>query len=255
MGLVSEPMLLRNQRARTLQYLTSVELQFSAVLSDIMRYSFRSVDPIGAALFLWACDACGGDSENALPIAISIECFYRFAILHDELAATFDAPDDGDSITAIWGVAQALNAGDAFHAVALRLLAMDSKHPDRALHAGTVLTETVMSWLEQRSRVQVPPSWIRTAHASADTFFFGAALRAGGILAGADQTLGATLFRAGRFLAVAKQAASHEDGTSAALARKYADKAVAIVEGSSLTGPHARDFKEIAYHLATAHSA
>ena len=253
MGLVSEPLLLRTRRARTLQYLTRMDLQFSAVLSEIVRYSFRNVDPICAALFLWACDACGGDSESALPIAISIECFYRFAILHDDLGSNFDGPSSG-TVAAIWGVAQALNAGDAFHAVALRLLATDTKHPDRALQAGAMLTETVLSWLEHRSRVQSPRSAIRTVHASTEVFFFGAALRAGGILAGADATLAATLSRAGRFLAVAKQAASHEND-SGGLARKYADKAVAIIGNSVLAAPHVRDFKEIAYHLATAHPA
>ena len=254
MGLISEPTLLRTRRARTLQYLTSMDLQFSTVLSEIVRYSFRSVDPIGAALFLWACDVCGGDSENSLPIAISIECFYRFAILHDELGSNFDGTAEGDTATAIWGAAQALNAGDAFHAVALRLLATDTRYPDRALKAGAILTETVLAWLEHRSRVRTPRSRIRAAHASPDTFFFGAALRAGGILAGADAKLAARLSRAGRFLAIAKQAALGEDD-SGVLARKYADKAVAIVENSGLANPHALDFKEIAYHLATAHSA
>src|SRR5580700_1290039 len=77
--------LLRDRQARTMDYLRSADVQFSAVFERIMRHTFAYADPLCASLVLWACDACGGDSKTAVPVAASVECLYRFSVLHDEL--------------------------------------------------------------------------------------------------------------------------------------------------------------------------
>lgn len=260
MGLVSEPALLRSKRAKALEYLHEADLQFSAVLSEIVRQSFQTMDPTCSALFLWACEVCGGDSESALPVAVSIECLHRFVVLHQYLGCESSA--GYASAADKWGLAQTLNAGDAFHAVGLRLLGADTTHPDRALKAAAMLTETLLHWIERCSRTSVarhpearePAAWIRKAHAAPEAIFFGASLQAGAILAAADAPLASAFRRAGRFLGVAKQAAVAEGVANAALARKYADKAVAVVERSAIERSHRLAFKEVAYHLASAAS-
>ncbi len=254
MGLVSEPVLLRERRVKVLEYLSEANLQFSTVLSEIVQHSFRTMDPVCSALFLWACEVGGGDAESAVPLALAIECLHRFVVLHAGLACD---RRNGDSAADIWGLAQTLNAGDAFHAVGLRLLAADPAHSERALDAGEMLTRTLLNWTERCSRPSAfepqarPKGWARTAHGAPEACFYGASLEAGAIMAGSPPHLCAAFRRAGRFLGVAERAAAGVDGT---LARKYADKAVAVAERSPLERSHLPDFKEIAYHLASAAS-
>ena len=249
MGLVSEPVLLRDNRAKALGYLSKVDLQFSTVLAEIVRHSFQRIDAHCAPLLLWACAACGGDAAAALPVAASVECFHRFVDLHAELAGV--EPQRPDSAERVWGTAQTLNAGDAFHAVALRLLAMHSTHPDRALEAGKIFTRALLRWIDQHSRTAANGRpWIRSAHAAAATLFLGASLEGGAVLAGADRVVVQLFGRAGRSLGMAKQAA--QDRADASLTTYYADKAVSLIEGSAVGRAQLHDFKEIAYHLASA---
>lgn len=249
MGLVSEPVLLRDNREKAFGYLCKVDLQFSTVLAEIVRQSLQRIDAHCAPLLLWACAACGGDPAAALPVAASVECFHRFVDLHAELAG--NEPQRPDSAERAWGIAQTLNAGDAFHAVALRLLAMHPTHPDRALEAGKIFTRALLRWIDQHSRSNVTDRpWIRSAHATAATLFLGASLEGGAVLAGADRRIVQLFGRAGRSLGLAKQAAEGNAGSS--LGTRYADKAVKLIESSALGTAQLHDFKEIAYHLASA---
>ena len=87
-------------------------------------------------LCLLACEACAGDWEQALPAAAAVELLHNFSLIHDDI-------EDGDTtrrgrptVWALWGVPQALNAGDALYALAhLALLRL----ADRGLPAGTVV--------------------------------------------------------------------------------------------------------------------
>jgi geranylgeranyl diphosphate synthase, type I len=69
-------------------------------------------------LCLLACEAEGGDVEDALPAALALECVHAFSLVHDDIV-------DGDrerrgrpSLWAAAGMSLALNAGDALHALA-----------------------------------------------------------------------------------------------------------------------------------------
>lgn len=78
-------------------------------------------------LCLLSCAAIGGDPAPALPAAAAIELLHNFSLIHDDI-------EDGDSmrrhrptVWKIWGVPQAINAGDGMLALAFgafaRLLA------------------------------------------------------------------------------------------------------------------------------------
>ncbi len=73
---------------------------------------------IRPVLCLLCCEACGGDWERALPAAAAVELVHNFSLIHDDI-------EDGDStrrgrptLWSVWGVPQALNAGDTLFTLA-----------------------------------------------------------------------------------------------------------------------------------------
>jgi len=248
--------LLRERQARTLQYLRDADVQFSSVFERIMRHSFEYADPLCASLVLWACDACGGDSHTAVPVAASVECLHRFSVLHDELQMAPTLSFERETTSSIWGLAQTLNAGDAFHALGLGLLAKDAVHGDRVLDVGFVLAQAVLHGIEQRNRLIRASVLTRTrrrlrvAYAGTQPLMLALSLRAGAIMAGAPPQLEDVLARAGRLLGAIMQLASQARDASSPLAKRYAAKAVSIVESSSLERVYVAEFKEITYELA-----
>ena len=248
--------LLRERQARTLDYLRGADLRFSSIFERIMRHSFEYADPLCASLLLWACDACGGDSQTAVPVAASVECLHRFSVLHDELQMAPTLSFERETTSSIWGLAQTLNAGDAFHALGLGLLAKDAVHGDRVLDVGSVLAQAILHGIEQRNRLIRASALLRAsrrmrvAYAGTQPLMLGLSLRAGAIMAGAPSQLEDVLTRAGRLLGTIMQLASQAHGASSPLAKRYAAKAVSIVESSSLERVYAAEFKEITYELA-----
>jgi len=93
---------------------------------------------------LLSCQSVGGDWRRALPAASAIELIHDFSLIHDDIEDESDLRRHGATVWRLWGVAQAINTGDAMWALAglsmLRLL-------DRGYSAGTVLR--VMELLHQ----------------------------------------------------------------------------------------------------------
>ena len=248
--------LLRERQSRTREYLRSADLQFSEEFERIMRHSFDYTDPLCASLVLWACDACGGESHGALPVAASVECLHRFSALHDELQMPTPLSIEGETTSSIWGLAQTLNAGDAFFALGLGLLANDAVYGDRVLDVGIVLANTVLLGIEKRNRLIRASSHargtgrFRIAYEGTQVLMLALSLRVGAMMAGATPAMADAFARAGRLLGVAAQLQGQARGAPSLLAKRYAAKAFAIVEGSPLTPRYKGEFKEIAYELA-----
>jgi geranylgeranyl pyrophosphate synthase len=238
-GVGSAPQLFSEARERTRAFLAGLDMPpRSPLLTEILCETFETGDLICAGLLLWATDACGGDSETALAVAASLESFHRFNVLHDELT---------EGIASRWGLPQTLNAGDAAHAQALCLLAVDRAHPQRALRVGVMLTRTLMRRLAFRSahgRNGTQPgkcAQLRRSLGSTEALLFEASLRAGATLADAPDRVVATLARAGRLLGVARRSIPD--------ANDYAERAVTLAERAGIDSYHVDQFKEIAYHL------
>ena len=73
-------------------------------------------------LCLLACAEVGGDPSQALPAAAAIELLHNFSLIHDDI-------EDGDemrrhraTVWKIWGVPQAINAGDGMFTLAYAAL-------------------------------------------------------------------------------------------------------------------------------------
>lgn len=143
------------------RYLPALEAEMQAVVAasesslrdlyGMLRYhmgwedqEFRPVagpQPIGKrirpVLCLLCCEACGGDWERALPAAAAVELVHNFSLIHDDI-------EDGDStrrgrptVWSLWGVPQALNAGDTLFTLAHLAL---FRLADRGVPPETVLS-------------------------------------------------------------------------------------------------------------------
>ncbi|MFQ6100684.1 MAG: polyprenyl synthetase family protein [Anaerolineae bacterium] len=87
-------------------------------------------------LCLLACEACGGDWEQALPAGAAIELVHNFTLIHDDIEDRDETRHGRPTVWALWGEAQGINAGDTLFALAqLALLRLS----ERAVPATTVV--------------------------------------------------------------------------------------------------------------------
>jgi geranylgeranyl diphosphate synthase type I len=69
-------------------------------------------------LTLLTCQAAGGDPHNALPASAAVELIHNFSLIHDDIQDESDTRRGRDTVWALWGEAQAINAGDAMFTLA-----------------------------------------------------------------------------------------------------------------------------------------
>jgi geranylgeranyl diphosphate synthase type I len=164
------------------------------------------------SLCLWACEACGGNVQDAMGAATAVEWVHNFTLVHDDI-------QDGDrdrhgrpTVWAVWGVAQAINAGDALHALAFRVLARGRADPDRTLRAVRALSSATLEVVEGQcldlaleGRVGVPlRGYLRMVRAKTGALL-GAALEMGALAGGASEPVVRWFRRAGYLLGLAFQ--------------------------------------------------
>ena len=152
------------------RYRGEVEDEMRAVLGgrslplyDMVRYHLGWLDEHGRpsefgagkglrpTLCLLACEAVGGDYRLALPAAAAIELAHNFSLIHDDI-------QDGDrerrhrpTVWAIWGLAQAINAGDSMHllsGIALHRLTDRGVSAAKTLAVSRVLAEACIEMIE-----------------------------------------------------------------------------------------------------------
>ncbi len=100
-----------------------------ATLHESMRYSvFAGGKRIRPILMLAACEAVGGDIENALPAACAIEMIHCYSLIHDDLPAMDDDNFRRGIPTnhKVYGDATAILAGDGLLTEAFILLTNSS---------------------------------------------------------------------------------------------------------------------------------
>jgi geranylgeranyl diphosphate synthase type I len=67
---------------------------------------------------LLCCAAAGGHYEDAAPLAAAIELLHNFTLVHDDIQDHSPTRRHRATVWALWGNAQAINAGDALFATA-----------------------------------------------------------------------------------------------------------------------------------------
>ena len=148
------------------------------------------------SLCLMACEALGGDTEQALPIAVAVELVHNFSLIHDDI-------EDGDEMRhhrpALWhayGRQPAIFAGIALWSIANQTLDRAQEHglpAERVLAARRVLNDACLEMIEgqhqdlsfeQRADVTLA-EYIEMIGRKSGALL-GAALHLGALVAGCD---------------------------------------------------------------------
>jgi geranylgeranyl diphosphate synthase type I len=164
------------------------------------------------ALCLWACEACGGAVEDALSAAATLEWVHNFTLVHDDIQDGDRERRGRETVWAVWGWQQGINAGDALFARAFATLAGEGTHPDRRLRAVRLIADAVLVVVEGQSldlRFEGKPdtplrSYMRMIRCKTGALI-GASLETGAVMAGAEPQLRARLRHAGLLLGIAFQ--------------------------------------------------
>ncbi len=92
-------------------------------------------------LVLLSCAAAGGEWRTALPAAAAVELVHNFSLIHDDIQDNSPLRRGRETVWKRWGIAQAINAGDAMLTIAhLTLLKIaQSTSTETALQAAYTL--------------------------------------------------------------------------------------------------------------------
>ncbi|HYO88715.1 MAG TPA: polyprenyl synthetase family protein, partial [Candidatus Limnocylindrales bacterium] len=99
--------------------------------------SGKRVRPI---LLLLCTEAAGGDWRAALPAAAAVELLHNFSLIHDDIEDASPLRHGRPTVWKQWGVASAINAGDAMFALSYTALAglAQSTTPAVAIQAWSI---------------------------------------------------------------------------------------------------------------------
>jgi geranylgeranyl diphosphate synthase, type I len=75
--------------------------------------TMQSGKRIRPLLTLLSCGAAGGNWRSALPAAAAVELLHNFSLLHDDIEDQSDTRRGRETVWKRWGIAQAINTGDA----------------------------------------------------------------------------------------------------------------------------------------------
>lgn len=111
-------------------------------LVEAMNYSLKAGGKrLRPMLVFAACEAVGGDANEAMPVAAAFELVHTYSLIHDDLPAM----DDDDlrrgrpTLHIAYDEATAILAGDALQAFAFEILAHPDTHDDPDVRAELVV--------------------------------------------------------------------------------------------------------------------
>lgn len=96
------------------------------------------------ALLLMANQSAGGQWTDALDAAASVELLHNFSLIHDDIQDNSPIRHNRPTVWRVWGVANAINAGDAMFALAYASMAKmsDVVSPEVALRLWAIFNRT-----------------------------------------------------------------------------------------------------------------
>jgi geranylgeranyl diphosphate synthase type I len=160
-----------------------------------------------AALTLWACEACGGEPDWAVPAAAAVELIHNFTLVHDDIQDGDTTRRHRPTVWAVWGEAQGINAGDGLFATAYLALLAPGPRAERRMRAARSLSQAILEVIEGQTldlalegRPDTPRStYVRLITAKTGALL-GACLEMGAIVGGAPARTVTKLRNAGRLL-------------------------------------------------------
>ncbi len=166
-------------------------------------------------LCLLVCQAVAGDDQPARSPAVAVELIHNFSLVHDDIQDESPLRHNRPTVWAIWGRAQAINAGDALFTLAhlaIPILAPDSA---RSTLTGTMLPLLDETCLELTQGQYLDMAFESSATAGIDDYLgmiagktsalIGAAAQLGAAAAGASGELQQLYRQFGRSLGMAFQ--------------------------------------------------
>jgi geranylgeranyl diphosphate synthase type I len=102
-------------------------------------------------LCLLVCEAIGGDYRPALPAAAAVELVHNFSLIHDDIEDESPKRRGRATVWRVWGVPQAINAGDGLLALAqmaLHRLSTLGRDPKVVAQAMQVLNQACLDLCE-----------------------------------------------------------------------------------------------------------
>lgn len=219
-----EPLLLSRHRALISEFMREHALRPAWLSSKMVSYHMGWADEAGRpqntktgklvrpSLCLWACAACQGDPRQALGAAAAIEWFHNFTLVHDDIQDGDRKRHGRETVWSLWGIPQAINAGDAMQTLAFLSIAQDAPYPGRALSATAAIARSGLTVIEGQCldlelEGQLDAglrAYLRMVAAKTGALL-GASLEAGALMAGTDQQLASRFALAGRLLGTAFQ--------------------------------------------------
>lgn len=219
------------------RYLPLIEAEMDRVIGGaegayaghygMLRYHMGWVDPqmqpavvnsgkrIRPAACLLACEAVGGAVEDALPLAAAVELLHNFSLIHDDVEDDSPTRRHRPTVWALWGVPQAINAGDAMFTLArLALHGLGSRPISPAVamdacmifdHACLRLTEGQYLDMSFEGRLDVTVDEYLLMIEGKTAALLSASLELGALVGGADQSARRHLAGFGRSLGLAFQ--------------------------------------------------
>lgn len=78
-------------------------------------------------LCLFACEAAGGESRQAIPAAVALEYIHNFSLIHDDIQDRDETRHHRPTIWTVWGVPRAIVAGNVLRTLADVILSDSTK--------------------------------------------------------------------------------------------------------------------------------
>lgn len=204
-------------------YLETSELKSYPGLRDILAYSMgwdsqilgekrgKRIRPLLTCLCAWA---GGGEWRLALPFACAIEFIHNFSLIHDDIEDRSTMRRGRPAVWVKYGLAQALNAGDAMFALAHHVMfKADALLPPSIVQAGFHIFESALINLtggqfldidfEKRDDVLIDDYYKMIAGKTAA--LLGCSAQLGSIVAGAGLDLQTEFYQLGYNLGMAFQ--------------------------------------------------
>ena len=166
-------------------------------------------------LVLLSCAAAGGNWKQALPAASAVELVHNFSLIHDDIEDNSPLRRGRPTVWKLWGIPQAINAGDALLALAhLAILQPEnSLNPLIALRAAELLQRTCLHLTqgqyldlsyEIRSDLNLDDYWLMISGKTAA--LLAACTHLGALIAGVNPERQTYFSEFGRYLGLAFQA-------------------------------------------------
>jgi geranylgeranyl diphosphate synthase type II len=143
-------------------------------------------------LLLLACDAFGGDTDQAMDAALSLEFFHNFTLVHDDIMDGAEIRRGKETIWNIWGADTAILVGDTMFALAFEYMVKTDHEKTYRLLDGLIqvskeVCEGQQLDMNYESELDIGiPDYFTMVHLKT-AVLIGAALKMGAIIANASE--------------------------------------------------------------------